>query len=81
MTLVCIIWNIFLNIKMINNNNCFNIIYSYDYLSMIMFIINSIILMLTFIMFIMFATFYFYKQKKYQNKEKIEDNIELIDKV
>jgi hypothetical protein len=29
----------------------------------------------------MFATFYFYKQKKYQNKEKIEDNIELIDKV
>ena len=81
MTLVCIIWNIFLNINLINNNNCFNIIYSYDYLSMIMFIINSVILMLIFIMFIIFMTYYFYKQKKYQNKQKIEDNIELINKV
>jgi len=83
MTLVCIIWNIILNTNIINNN-CYDIIYSYDYLSMIMFIINSILLMLIFSMFIIFIVYYFYKQKKYQNNKKIEnieDNIELINKV
>lgn len=57
MTLVCIIWNIILNGNIIYNINCFNIIYSYDYLSMIMFIINSILLILIFSIFIVY---YFY---------------------
>ena len=78
MTLVCIIWNIILNTN-IFNSNCYDIIYSYDYLSMIMFIINSIILITIFITFIVFVIILFCK-KSYKNKE-IDDNIELINKV
>ena len=77
MTLVCIIWNIILNINIINND-CYDIIYSYDYLSMIMFIINSIILIAIFISFIVFIIILFCK-KSYQHNE-IDDNIELINK-
>lgn len=77
MTLVCIVWNIILNINIINND-CYDIIYSYDYLSMIMFIINSIILIAIFISFIVFVIILFCK-KSYQNK-KIDDSIELINK-
>ncbi len=82
MTLVCIIWNIIINANILNSN-CYDIIYSYDYLSMIMFIINSILLMLIFSMFIIFSIYYFYKKKYINNKkiENIEDNIELINKV
>jgi hypothetical protein len=66
----------YLNIMIMNNNNCYDIIYSYDHLSMIMFIINYCILLSILCGFIIFIIIYYYK--KYQNKKNTEDNIELI---
>jgi len=81
MTFVCIVWNIILNINIISSD-CFNIIYSYDYLSMIMFIVNSIILLSIFIIFIIFVIYYYCKQKKNKNNENVvEDVVELLNKV
>ena len=78
MTFVCIIWNICLNI-IIYNNDCFDIIYSYDYLSMIMFIVNSIILLSILFGWIIFLIYYIFNNKNKKNKDiKDNDNIELI---
>ena len=77
MSFVCIIWNICLNI-IIYKNNCYDIIYSYDYLSMIMFIMNSIILLSIFLGFIIFLSYHFINKKK---RKEIDDNIELLNKV
>lgn len=77
MTIVCIIWNFTININLINNNNCFDIIYSYDYLSMIMLIINSIILLSIFMIFVICIMYYLYKKGLTKKKDKI-DSIELL---
>lgn len=76
MTIVCIIWNFTININLINNN-CFDIIYSYDYLSMIMLIINSIILLSIFMIFVICIMYYLYKKGLTKKKDKI-DSIELL---
>lgn len=62
MTLSCIIWNIALVIK-ISINNCYDIINSYDYLSMEMFICNAVILYGIFICSVIIAIIHIYKKK------------------
>jgi len=68
MTFVCIVWNI-------NKNNCYDIIYSYDYLSMIMFIMNSTILLSIFLGFIIFVIIHQVKNqvKKRKSSKNNED--------
>jgi len=74
MTFVCIVWNIILNVN-INKNNCYDIIYSYDYLSMIMFIMNSTMLLSIFLGFIIFVIIHQVKNqvKKRKSSKNNED--------